>query len=305
MVYFSNCPFCSATYYGFEEEYEGFYKCSVCQNTFTHGSVNAEGKINRLKLLPVIEGESFIKDGYTVENGVLVSATVDTDLAKIPRGVVIIGEKAFSGSKKIKKAIIPDGVLYIGREAFSECEGLREVSLPENLLTIGESAFFNCRRLASINIPQSLKYLGGDGFHGCENVTALDIPVDLAYLGGTPYRFCKKLKKAVIPSCPEIDLLSWFSDLNSLEEIVIGKYIDSTIYIPTDKIKSIKFENTEGWEIYKGYNCEGIPVSPSELENPKRAAQFLYKLSKTKEYLVNKAKDNSRFDFGMMKLKDI
>ena len=127
----------------------------------------------------------------------------------------------------------------------------------------------------------------------------------MEYVGGSFYRFCKKLKKAVIPSYPQIDLLSWFSDLNSLEEIVIGKYVNSTMEIPTDKIKSVQFLNTNGWSIFKGYNNEGIPVPPSELENPKKAARFLYKLSKTHNYIVNKSQPTPYFDCGIIKLKDI
>ena len=304
-VYFSNCPFCSASYLGTKEEYEGFCQCKVCKNSFTLGKENTEGKLNFIELLPVIEGETFIKNGYTVENGVLKSAVIDTDIVEIPNGVVIIGNNVFKDNQKIKKVIMPNSVLYIGRKAFECCDGIREVVLPKNLLSIGESAFYQCRRLAEIKIPQTLKYIGGDAFGNCDNVTDLDIPVDMEYVGSALYRFCKKLKKAVIPNYPEIDLLAWFSDLDSLEEIVVGKYVNSTMEIPVNKIKSIKFVNTEGWSIYKGYNNDGIAVPPSELENPKKAAQFLYKLSKNKDYLVNKSQPTPHFDFGIIKLKDI
>lgn len=303
-IYFSHCPFCSATYLGNKEEYEDFCQCKVCNHSFTLGEEYSSGTLNYIDLLPTIEGETFVKDGYTVENGVLKSALIDADEVKIPKGVVIIGRDVFKDNKKIKKVTMPDSVLYIGSGAFSGCDGLREVSLPKNLLSIGAGSFYKCRRLTKINIPQTLKYIGGSAFHECDNVTDLDIPVDMDYVGGGLYRFCKKLKKAVIPSYPRIDLLSWFSDLNSLEEIVVGKYVNSTMEFPIDKIKSIKFINTEGWTISKGYNEDIIPVPPSELENPKKAAQYLYKLSKNKKYIENHSQPTAIFDFDFIKIKD-
>ena len=300
-IYFSHCPFCSATYLGNKEEYEDFCQCKVCNHSFTLGEEYSSGTLNYIDLLPVIEGETFIKDGYTVENGVLKSALIDTDEVKIPKGVVIIGRDLFKDNKKIKKVTMPDSVLYIGVGAFSGCDGLREVSLPKNLLSIGEGAFYQCRRLAEIKIPQTLKYIGGDAFSNCENVTLLDIPVEMDYVGGSLYRFCKKLKNAVIPNCPRIDLLAWFSDLNSLEEIVVGKHVYTTRDFPTEKIKSVKFITTTGWKTYSKY---GYPIRPSELEDPKKAARLLYKLGKDKVYLENETQETPVFDYAFLKVKE-
>lgn len=297
----ANCPYCSATYIDAKEKYDGFCQCKVCNHSFTLGKEYSSGNLNYLELLPVSEGESFVKDGYTVENGVLKSAVIDTDEVKIPKGVVIIGREVFKDNNKIKKVTMPDSVLYIGVGAFENCEYLREVSLPKKLLSIGNGAFYKCRRLTEIKIPQTLKYIGSNAFGNCDNITRLDIPMDLDYVGGSIYRFCKKLKNAVIPNCPRIDLMDWFSGLDSLEEIVVGKHVYSTRDFPTKKIQSVKFMTTTGWKTYSKY---GYPIQPSELEDPKKAALLLYKLGKDKIYLDNETQEKPSFDYTFLKVKD-
>ena len=121
--------------------------------------------------------------------------------------------------------------------------------------------------------------------------------MDMEFLGGSPYRYCKKLKKATVPNCVT-DTTYWFSGLDSLEEIVLGKGVGNCDGIPLEKMKSVTFLKKTGWCTKKGYGDEAVLLDPSELESPKSAALLLYRLKKSKATL-------SRTDFDPLSRFDI
>jgi hypothetical protein len=45
----------------------------------------------------------------------------------IPEGVIVIGERAFEGCKKLWKIVIPEGVTSIGNNAFEDCAGQLQI----------------------------------------------------------------------------------------------------------------------------------------------------------------------------------
>ena len=80
---------------------------------------------------------------------------------KIPEGVQVIENFAFSGCSNIKKVIIPNSVKSIKRAAFSDCLKMEEVEiLGNNLLEIYNFAFYNCESLRRIHIPNSVRMIG-------------------------------------------------------------------------------------------------------------------------------------------------
>lgn len=60
----------------------------------------------------------------------------------LPEGLKVIGDKCFSGLRKLRKVDFPSTLVAIGKSAFQGCRRLKEVMLPEGLRTIGENAFF-------------------------------------------------------------------------------------------------------------------------------------------------------------------
>lgn len=70
-------------------------------------------------------------DGFIIINDILYGYVGDDDIIKIPRGVKIISQDAFSCTG-IRHVIIPDSVTSIGHYAFYDCENLESVIIEQN-----------------------------------------------------------------------------------------------------------------------------------------------------------------------------
>ena len=294
---FGDCPYCSTHYHMHPNLGGEVRECRVCHGEFKIGEkyeIKAIGvhKLTYANFLPHLHGATFTDGGYTVKDGVLVSAESVGEEVKIPKGVIAIASQAFKGNKRIKSVYISDGVLYIGQEAFAECEGIRTLSLPDGLLAIANSAFMGCRRLTEVKIPESLKYGGYSLFHGCDNLTELFFPMDMVTLGGSPCRFCKRLKRTNIPHCV-INIGYWFSETDMIEEVIIGGGVYETREIPTERLKQAVFTRTDGWYLRQGYTKKLADVPPQDLADPKKAALLLYRAKKDKNQIVHTDSENT------------
>ena len=276
---YADCPFCSAHYKAKAEKgYGDFHNCKVCGGALRAGEEYQEKGITYVRLLPNLTGETFEKDGYVVENGVLISAPKTLTELHIPQGVLAIGEAVFKGNRLLKNITIPDGVLYVGASAFQGCDGAKTLRLPKTLRTIGNEAFRGCRRLTEVEIPASLQCAGYAVFQECDNLIRADFPMDMVFLYGSPYRYCKNLKRATIPHCV-VEMSVWFTDVVNLETLVVGKGASRIPLEFCGKLKAVYFTRTDNWRFYTGRG-EGEAVPESELADPKKAAQFLYRLHK-------------------------
>lgn len=113
---------------------------------------------------PVQAGESIVIDGvtYVVTDVTAKKAAVlgaNKTSIKIPGSVSIknetfavteISEKAFSGSRKLKKVVIGDQVTTIGKQAFYNCKNLSSVTIGAKVTTIGKQAFSRSSKLKTI-----------------------------------------------------------------------------------------------------------------------------------------------------------
>lgn len=71
----------------------------------------------------------------------------------------------------MKEYTIPKGIVLIGDRALAFCNNLERVIIPDSVKSIGEWAFLACASLKSINIPDSVSYIGERAFEDCENLT--------------------------------------------------------------------------------------------------------------------------------------
>ena len=122
----------------------------------------------------------------------------------IPRGVTVIGKKAFHGCNNLTNVTIPMGVTTIGEGAFDHCPGLKDVTIPPSVTTIGRWAFAGCGNLRSVNFPSvdmkiglktvtihpGIRNIGANAFFNCENLTEVDIPSSLTSIGRSAFLHC-------------------------------------------------------------------------------------------------------------------
>ena len=103
---------------------------------------------------------------FIIENGILVRYTGKSKEVVVPKGIDIIGNKAFAG-QDIPKVTIPEGGTTIGDCAFYECTNLTEVILPGGVKFIERRAFGYCRALTTISVPKEILMIDDEAFAGC------------------------------------------------------------------------------------------------------------------------------------------
>ena len=99
---------------------------------------------------------------------------------RIPTGVTVIGENAFSNCKALTAVTIPDTVTVISDNAFSKCSALTDISIPDSVTTIGNQAFSFCISLSEITIPASVAVIGDSAFEYCTMLRSI------TFLGNCP-----------------------------------------------------------------------------------------------------------------------
>jgi len=274
------CPFCGRPMLFREEKTKSVKACPVCTAPIAFQEVmDFERDTLGYEIVPDVKGESFERDGYTVENGMITHYTGDAAAIVTPRGAIAIAPAAFRGNKSVKSVVLSDDIRYVGNEAFLDCEGVRTLTISENVVSIGNSAFRGCRRLERVTVPASLRAAGYAVFHSCENLTELLMPMDMVYLGGSPYGFCKKLKVANIPHCVTDLGPAWFQDNDRIEILTVGRSAVS-IRCPSGSLREVYFTNPEGWKPLTFFFGEGedVPYLPEkDMKSPKTAASLFKK----------------------------
>lgn len=129
---------------------------------------------------------------YKVTKSSAKSGTVSVTGAKsksatsvsIPKTVKISGytfkvtgidAKAFSGYKKLTKAVIGENVKSVGKSAFQGCAKLKTVTLGKNVTAISDAAFSGCKSLASITIGAKVSSIGKEAFKSCAKLKTITI----------------------------------------------------------------------------------------------------------------------------------
>lgn len=118
------------------------------------------------------DGKAVYADGGRI----LVAFISDDTVFVVPEGVEEIGEKAFSGKKRLRWITLPKGLKTIDDEAFFDCDDLRTVSLPASLQYIGDCAFGDCEKLREVEflgVPEKIKR---SMLAGCDGIRTINVP---------------------------------------------------------------------------------------------------------------------------------
>ena len=100
----------------------------------------------------------------------------------LPEDLEIIGEKAFSCCRNLKRIVIPPHTKVIGGEAFNACESLESAILPQSVETIGCAAFRLCKSLKGIKLPP-ISELQDALFEHSDSLTDIYIPDSVRKIG--------------------------------------------------------------------------------------------------------------------------
>jgi hypothetical protein len=126
----------------------------------------------------------------------------------IPRGVIDIFLKAFTGCSGLTSISFPEGISTIHASAFEGCTGLKRLDLPRSLYEIHESAFSGCTGLKELVIPERVVQIEKEAFSGCTGLETVTISEGIVYIGKNAFAGCQNLKHLQIPQDFHEDLES-------------------------------------------------------------------------------------------------
>lgn len=147
---------------------------------------------------------------------------------------------------------IPKGVITIGESAFSNCEQLSSINLCDSVEYILDYAFWGCKSLVEITIPQNVTYIGASVFECCDRLSSI-VLLSLHSSRrcfydtiGPVLEGCSTIKTLVINAIPPfLDEKCYFFDIQSPKlSVVIGEkvnFIPDGMFDRMDNIESITF----------------------------------------------------------------
>ncbi|MDR2864054.1 MAG: leucine-rich repeat protein [Spirochaetaceae bacterium] len=169
-----------------------------------------------------IHGKTAEIIGY---KGTSTKVNIPPRIGKIP--VTVIGQEAFDssslGNEKLFTSVkIPKGVAVIGEKAF-RWNNLTEIIIPNTVVSIGDDAFaFN--KLTSVNIPNSVKHIGIRAFWS-NLINRVIIPGTVTEIGESVFKD-NELTSITIPESV-VTIGDRAFENNRFTELIIPKNVTS------------------------------------------------------------------------------
>lgn len=212
---------------------------------------------------------------FIIENGKLMR-NLNWGIEKkieIPKGVRIIGPRAFNHCENLTNIIIPDGMSEICSNAFFYCEALTGIQLPASIKTIGNNAFAGIGSkfrdkggLFEAIIPEELKpLLNGTGLTG-------DKGIHKKYISGVPKQKPKPIKRirTYVELRADADTIAAWVENQSYFALMQKKF-------PADKMPKIKLINgkpapVEALQFIAFSYCKSVKDLPGQNKSNYRTA---------------------------------
>lgn len=131
------CKFCGKPYIVKDAIVNNYINYSINTATIQADTINLSTQkdfdIKAGKLIKYLGEKQEVEiPDYVNEIAKCAFENMNIKSVSIPRGLSIIGERAFRGCTQLKAITIPDSVSYIGEYAFQDCINLSDVKLPMN-----------------------------------------------------------------------------------------------------------------------------------------------------------------------------
>lgn len=131
---------------------------------------------------------------------------------KLPNGVEVLADEAFTHCVSLKEINIPDTVKCLKMATFANCRSLCYIELSKALENIGERCFFQCNKLKNIHIGDNVKEIGKLAFCECTSLEEVKIDSLNVIFREDVFYGCKNLKKIYIPK--EANYRSYIEKIN-------------------------------------------------------------------------------------------
>lgn len=136
-------------------------------------------------------------EGFVIKGDVLLKYFGEDKRVRVPDGIRVIGEEAFSVAG-IESVVLPFSLVEIGDYAFEDCSLLELIVIPEGVVKLGFGAFDGCGSLRAVTLPTSFKSIDDLGFAfadccalervncGIDFSDCDDVDLSLAFAWGSP-----------------------------------------------------------------------------------------------------------------------
>ena len=178
-----------------------------------------EGKIK------TIEAGAFSK--VEIESGITPLSSI-----VLPKGIITIGDDAFSYNTSLTSIKIPNTVTTIGKRAFRGCTNLTSIEIPDSVTYIGDYCFYGCNRLQKIKLSKKIQTINQRLLQGCSSLTEIEIPEGVKSIGFQAFCNCNKLTTITLPASLTSFNGTAIAGLSRLTEVKVA-----------DGNNSFKFEN--------------------------------------------------------------
>lgn len=129
-----------------------------CVDEYGCALINADTKKKKVEIKDEVNGYPV----RIIDNRVYRNSSVEEIV--ISDSVITIGERTFSGCKKLKNIVFPASLKYIGPSAFAGCLSLEVVDLSKGCETIDADAFKDCDNLKKVILPGNIKTIHSGAF---------------------------------------------------------------------------------------------------------------------------------------------
>ena len=228
---------------------------SIGENAFKDSGLRYVNSLNgdKLAIQKKIREQAGDKVAFIEHSTVL---TDTSDLTKCTNNIIVNKkedlEKVLKFKNDIIKVVIGDGIEEIGEKVFSGCKKLGIVELGKNCTKIGTLAFFDCFALKSINLGD-VTSIGASAFYGCKNLKKVDLS-KVIQIGSSAFSYCEKLQTVDLSKVTQIGS-SAFSHCEKLQTVDLSK------------VTQIGWRAFEGCKNLNGINLSSVETISSEAFN--------------------------------------
>ena len=178
-----------------------FYNCEKLKKVVFSKQDKSE------KLFLTVDNYAFYNcqslEQFEFENSLLLGESAFSGCRKLKKAdlshceLECIMEKLFSGCFSLKEIVLPNSIKSIGDSAFVGT-AIEKIVLPKSLEILGEAAFYTCTKLNKIVFNNRIKNIGDYAFNYCYSLEEIHIPSSITKIGACCFEGCSKLKRIII-----------------------------------------------------------------------------------------------------------